>query len=160
MAVENIINQIKNLDLTPGNTKFQLISWPYSRKLIRAICEYKGVTVKYKRLDKRFEVFVFPLSEKSVDSIKLIIKQVNKLAKPNVNFVITRNQIVEQIKEKLIGELIHVVVNGDEQKPSCPQCDSPSVIKNGKDKTGEQKYKCKDCGHSFTKPTGKVKNAA
>ena len=36
-----------------------------------------------------------------------------------------------------------------ERKLECPSCRSIKVLKNGKDKNGTQRYKCKDCGKNF-----------
>lgn len=36
-----------------------------------------------------------------------------------------------------------------ERKLECPSCHSIKVLKNGKDKNGTQRYKCKDCGKNF-----------
>lgn len=36
-----------------------------------------------------------------------------------------------------------------ERKLECPSCHSINVLKNGKDKNGTQRYKCKDCGKNF-----------
>ena len=34
-------------------------------------------------------------------------------------------------------------------KCNCPDCDSENCCKNGKNKDGEQTFKCKDCGRRF-----------
>lgn len=36
-----------------------------------------------------------------------------------------------------------------ERKLECPGCHSIKALKNGKDKNGTQRYKCKDCGKNF-----------
>ena len=36
-----------------------------------------------------------------------------------------------------------------EAKPSCPSCQSVSVVKNGSTRHGKQNYKCRDCGRQF-----------
>jgi transposase-like protein len=33
-----------------------------------------------------------------------------------------------------------------EAKPSCPSCQSASIVKNGSTRRGKQNYKCRDCG--------------
>ena len=41
----------------------------------------------------------------------------------------------------------------DAKASECPHCDSPSYHKSGKDK-GSRRYKCNDCGRTFTEYTG------
>jgi transposase-like protein len=41
-----------------------------------------------------------------------------------------------------------------ERCTSCPHCDLPNVVKNGRDRRGAQVYRCADCGRSFTALTG------
>src|SRR3954454_24673260 len=41
-----------------------------------------------------------------------------------------------------------------ERCPSCPHCDLPHVVKNGRDRRGAQVYRCANCGRSFTALTG------
>ena len=36
-----------------------------------------------------------------------------------------------------------------ESSPSCPSCQSVSVVKNGRTRHGKQNYKCRDCGRQF-----------
>ena len=36
-----------------------------------------------------------------------------------------------------------------EARPSCPSCQSVSVVKNGSTRHGKQNYKCRDCGRQF-----------
>ena len=36
-----------------------------------------------------------------------------------------------------------------ESRPSCPFCQSVSVVKNGSTRHGKQNYKCRDCGRQF-----------
>jgi transposase-like protein len=36
-----------------------------------------------------------------------------------------------------------------ESMPSCPSCQSLSVVKNGSTRHGKQNYKCRDCGRQF-----------
>jgi transposase-like protein len=36
-----------------------------------------------------------------------------------------------------------------EARPSCPSCQSESVVKNGSTRHGKQNYKCRDCGRQF-----------
>ena len=35
--------------------------------------------------------------------------------------------------------------------PSCPDCESTNVVKNGRIHNGKQNYKCKACGRQFVK---------
>lgn len=36
----------------------------------------------------------------------------------------------------------------------CPHCNSRNVVRFGKTKQGTQRYRCKDCGKTFTATTG------
>lgn len=38
-----------------------------------------------------------------------------------------------------------------EALPSCPNCSSDAVVKNGQSRHGKQNYKCRDCGRQFVK---------
>ena len=41
-------------------------------------------------------------------------------------------------------------------KPNCPKCGSPQTVKNGF-LCNRQRYKCKQCGHQFTRTTPRGK---
>jgi transposase, IS6 family len=41
-----------------------------------------------------------------------------------------------------------------ERCTSCPHCDLPNIVKNGRDRRGAQVYRCADCDRSFTALTG------
>ena len=41
-----------------------------------------------------------------------------------------------------------------ERSQSCPHCDLPHIVKNGRDRRGAQVYRCAGCGRSFTALTG------
>ncbi|RMF06724.1 MAG: IS1 family transposase [Alphaproteobacteria bacterium] len=34
----------------------------------------------------------------------------------------------------------------------CPRCESSPFVKNGKDRNGDQRYACTDCGRAFGDP--------
>ncbi len=52
--------------------------------------------------------------------------------------------------------LYHVIPS-----PSCPDCDSARVVKNGMIHNGKQNHLCKDCGCQFVKdPQSKIINDA
>jgi transposase-like protein len=40
---------------------------------------------------------------------------------------------------------------------SCKSCGSAKLVKNGKNKLGSQRYKCKECGGSFIEGDGRLK---
>ena len=45
--------------------------------------------------------------------------------------------------------------------PTCPSCNSTSVVKNGQIYNGKQNFKCRDCGRQFVQdPQNKSINGA
>ena len=45
--------------------------------------------------------------------------------------------------------------------PTCPSCNSTSVVKNGQIYNGKQNFKCRDCGRQFVQdPQNKIINGA
>jgi transposase, IS6 family len=52
--------------------------------------------------------------------------------------------------------MLRTVTSEIEQEPctSCPHCELPNIVKNGRDRRGAQVYRCADCGRSFTALTG------
>jgi len=64
-------------------------------------------------------------------------------------------------KKKAVRELQSIVdeaiVNAqipDEKQIRCPHCESESIVKNGHNDCGHQRYKCKDCGRTFVNWNG------
>lgn len=156
------INQIIELATTikPGTSKqkFKLSAWPYSRTIVKTICEKNSIEYKNNRLNKAHEEFVVDINEKYVSSAELLFKEIigliNKEATESGKpFTKERNAIVENICEKLGIISTSIVKEPKIEKPivkktSCPVCHSDDVTKNGK-VNGFQKYKCKDCGTNF-----------
>lgn len=123
----------------------KLVAWPYSRKLILALCEYNGIECKVIRNSKTHETFELVCDDEFVEGIRRQITAINVKAKSDNNgigegFSVTRNIITDDVIETM----------STAHKPVCPikACRSDKVIKNGKAK-GIQKYKCKCCGHNF-----------
>jgi transposase-like protein len=52
--------------------------------------------------------------------------------------------------------MLRTVTSEIEQEPctSCPHCELPNIVKNGRDRRGAQVYRCADCYRSFTALTG------
>lgn len=152
--MENLKNEILEA-ITPiskgmSQFEFKVVSWPFSRELIKTVLAKQDVTdYKYHRLNKLHEVFEFEASEKTEEALNktlsifkkstknLSAKQKLKLVKDLELGTISVAQTLEPTSDKSYGGI------------SCPSCNSSHVTKNGKDPKGVQKYKCKDCGNNF-----------
>lgn len=124
----------------------KLVAWPYSRKLVIALCEYNNSKYTLTRDSKTHETFEIDCDEEFIEKIKSKIKEVNDKAKfdnlgTGEGFSTSRNIIVEHLIKTM----------STPYKLVCPvsPCRSTKIIKNGKDKSGTQKYKCKSCSNNF-----------
>lgn len=96
-----IIEMIEDLQGSEEITKVRLVSWPFSRKLVEAICEYKDFEYDYARLDKRYEVFAIYADSDFEVSLKAMLKLINKEARKSDKFTKQRNELVETIIQEL-----------------------------------------------------------
>lgn len=167
-----IIEMIEELKTSDEITKVRLVSWPFSRKLVEAICEYREFQYDYIRLDKRFEVFAIYTEDTFEDSLKKMIKLINKEARQFEKFTKQRNVLVDTIIQELgisenndsdeisedesaevieenVEDEIEEQVESEQHDFGCPECESTEFTENGKF-NDMQKYKCKNCGHNFT----------
>jgi ssDNA-binding Zn-finger/Zn-ribbon topoisomerase 1 len=124
--------------------KLKLAAWPYSRKLVIAICDHSNIKYKLTRDNKTHETFEIECDDAFIESIENRIKKTNSSAISlnkggGKGFSGARNQIVNDF----------IVYLNHDKNPSCPKCHTTKIIKNGKDKSGIQKYKCKSCSNNF-----------
>ena len=63
------------------------------------------------------------------------------------------NRVIEMIKDMIIPTTNMLNVGPEE---CCPHCGSIHFKKNGKDSKGVQRYRCNECGKTFTNTTGTI----
>lgn len=83
----------------------------------------------------------------SLDSVLLL--------EHNLRFVI--NQM--KLGAGTLGELaLKNIEEGNENNglPICPRCHSSSIVKNGTNSAGNQRYKCNECNHTFVPSTNSI----
>ena len=106
MSVETKIVEMVN-DIEPSEFKVtvRMVSWPYSRKLVKGVCEHLGLEYDRTRIDKRFEEFSIQAAGSIEATFKEMLKLINKQARDSGNSVAKeRNVIVERIVNQLNGE--------------------------------------------------------
>ncbi len=81
-----------------------------------------------------------------------IISQFKSLTQEQQKGVLQTIQRISDIND--YGEILSLRGDSlDARAAECPHCDSHNYCKNGKDK-GSRRYKCNDCGRTFTEYTG------
>ncbi len=63
-----------------------------------------------------------------------------------------KTDVDEQVLSKTMSkDALHKVIKKERKRPeACKVCESTHLVKNGKTKQGRQKYRCMDCGKSYS----------
>lgn len=93
------------IETIDGSTKpvtLKIAAWPYSRTIIKGICENNLIDLKINRLSKDHEEFVLKAGSDTPEKIKKIMSLVNKEAKESGNKITSeRNVIADKIRKNL-----------------------------------------------------------
>ena len=103
--MSNTLNEITNIvkNLKPASKKItlKLVSWPYSRNFVTAVCKIKGLDFEYKRLDKRFDEFKVATDSNFEAKVRKMLRLINKEAKLTDNATKERTRIAAEIADEL-----------------------------------------------------------
>lgn len=111
-VAEKAVEMVKKMKLEPyTEISVKLVAWPWSRRIIEAICAYHKIHHNYNRLDKRYEEFdIVGLEADSARAmINAIIDSVQDNAakasrvRTSVSATETRNRMANLIVEQLTG---------------------------------------------------------
>jgi len=132
---DQILEIVKNMPFKPEKSmqQIELVARPFSRKLVRLICEYKKYACKIVRVSHNYEQFCIETYGDFKKDLKRIIKLINKQAKKSEN-----NTTKE--KEKIVYRIgVNFELYLKDEKPVtcssneiCPSCSSDNAIENGK----------------------------
>lgn len=88
--------------------------------------------------------------------VEMIVDMFNRLSLEDATPALDK-MLIMLYDKKLGVENFSEIVYNEETSPknyaevvSCSNCKSHNISKNGKDRNGIQRYKCKECGHTFS----------
>ncbi len=105
-----LLTIIDTLSSSPNFITLKLSAWPYSRKIISAVCKENNIEFEVKRVSKDHEEFKIYISNSDVKNIRLILKYIHKIARiyakeNNVKYTESRNIVVNNfIKENFLNQ--------------------------------------------------------